>query len=237
MFELWSSTPQACRFQAVLRRCGLGFVFVLSGAAAHGVSYNNLGNLTLCLDPNTVQVAVESADPVLDTLYRGAVAERLRKALGKTLTQYRVPFEEKASCADAAGYVYTLFYVHWLYPEQEEPRFVYAATLQVGAFLTVTPDPETALPDERFYAYTAAQLFEGDLDEPFQRLLPADNEQMMTELATAWWDDRSYQQELRQARQRALLLRLSWLSGGVTLAVLLVGLFFWRRRKRLASAL
>lgn len=210
---------------------------ILTLAAAHGVSYNDLGTLTLCLDPATVQVTIESADPVLDTLHTGVVAERLRESLRATLTEYRVPFAEKASCAGEAGFVYSLFYVHWTYQAGEEPTFVFAAALQVGeAPASFQAAPELVLPNQRFDAYTANLLFESDMDAPVHRVLPLDNEQMMLELATAWWDDHGYQQEVKRASQRALLISLSWLSGGVTLVVLLVGLFLLRRRKRLRSA-
>lgn len=207
-------------------------LLTLPGAAAHGVTYNNLGNLTLCLDSSTVGVNIESADPVLDTLYQGVVAERLREGLTATLSQYRVPFEERESCEGEAGFVYTLFYAHWRYPAGEEPSLVYAAALQVGKFAEVVPELEFFLTDERFNAYTAAHLFESDLSEPFHRLLPAENEQMMTELATAWWDDRGYQDEVRRARQRTLLVRLSITSGVLTMGILLIGAYLSRRRHK-----
>ncbi len=219
-----------------LRRwAGVFGLLYLSVAAAHGVSYNDLSTLTLCVDSSTVQVNIESADPVLDALHTGVVAERLWTALRTTLTTYRVPFEEKASCEDAAGYVYTLFYAHWLYPAGEEPSLLAAAALQVGEFAAVAADPEFVLPDERFGAYTSARLLESDLGEPFHRLLPAVNEEMIGELATAWWSDRGYREELQRASRRALLVRLSVVSGLLTVMIVSAGLFFWRRRKRLVS--
>ena len=153
----------------------------LSVAAAHGVSYNDLGNLTLCIDSSTVQVVLESNDAGFNAHYAALIAERLRQALPQTLNKYSVPFTEKPSCEGEAGFVYTLFYVHWQYPAAEDPSFIYAAALQVGeAPATFTAKPEFVLPNERFDAYTAARLFESDLDEPFDQVLPADNEQMMT---------------------------------------------------------
>ena len=212
---------------------GMSVIFLaLSGAAAHGVTYNDLGNLTLCLDSSTVGVNIESADPVLDTLYEGVVAERLGQGLTATLTQYRVPFEVRESCEGKAGFVYTFFYAHWRYPAGEEPSLVYAAALQVGKFAEVAAELEFSLTDERFSAYTAAHLFESDLSEPFHRLLPTENEQMMTELAAAWWDDRSYQEEVERARQRTLLVRLSITSGVLTMGILLVGAYLSRRRHK-----
>ena len=210
-------------------------VLSLSVAAAHGVSYNDLGTLTLCLDSSTFQVTIESNDPTLDALHKSMVEERLRAALSKALTDYRVPFNEKASCEGEVGFVYAFFYARWLYPADEEPSVLAAAGLQVGGFTVVEADPEFVLPDERFDAYTSGQILESDLDKPFYQILPTVNEEMMAELATAWWNDRGYQEDLRRASQRALLVRLSVLSGGITLLILVGGLYVWRRRRRLLS--
>ncbi len=217
----------------LLRWNSLVAVLFWSVAAAHGVSYNDLGHLTLCLDSSTVQVVLESDDSSFDAHYAALIAERLRLALPQTLSKYSVPFTEKPSCEGEVGFVYTLFYLHWQDSVGEDPSFVYAAALQVGEAPAVfTAEPGFELPNERFDAYTAALLFESDLDAPFDQVLPADNEQMMVELAAAWWDDRSYQQDLRRARQRDWLVRLSTVSGLLTAGIVLVGSYFFRRLRQ-----
>ena len=227
----WSRFGKAVT--GLLRWSSVLVVLFWSVAAAHGVSYNDLGHLTLCLDASTVQVVLESNDAGFNAHYAALIAERLRQALPRTLNKYRVPFTEKPSCVGEAGFVYTLFYVHWQYPAAADPSFIYAAALQVGeAPGKFEAKPEFVLRDERFDAYTAARLFESDLDEPFDQVLPADNEQMMEELAAAWWDDRSYQQDLRRARQQDWLVRLSIVSGLLTAGIVLVGSYFFRRRRQ-----
>ena len=102
--------------------------------ADHGAPPPQLGGVRFCLEPSSVQVRLEAAQPL-------AVVERVREkvlaGLEARLEAENIPYD--TGCAAASGYVLLGLEARFLDPETyvgfPAASYTYVTTAQVGAFV------------------------------------------------------------------------------------------------------
>lgn len=163
----------------------LALVFALSLVwADHGAPAPQLGGLTFCVAPSSVQLRLEGATlpPVAARRVREAVIENLRQ----TLAAREVPFE--SGCDRAQGYVLLNLYARFLDPETylgfPAASYTYVSSAQVGAFVA-DAGPETALPEGR-YAASASDIVQARSARALEARLLALGDAQGQALTAAW---------------------------------------------------
>lgn len=211
-----------------------GLVLSCSIAFAHTISFNELNGVELCIEPRSVQVAISDKAEALEPVQTAAIRQLLAKDLLKTLDQYDIPYKEKPSCAKDKGFVYVLYFSNWGKDTNNLPYLVHAASVQVGAVPeVVVPDFELLLPDLKFENYYSALLFEDELPTPIYEGLAKANEEMIVELANAWWESFEFLKASRLARQQ---FYLRWgLAASVLLTSIIVAIGLALKAKRQAK--
>jgi hypothetical protein len=165
----------------------LALIFALSPVwADHGAPAPQLGGVTFCVAPSSVQLRLEGAalSPAADRQVREAILKNLRA----TLTAREVPFE--TGCDRAPGYVLLNLYARFLDSETylylgfPAASYTYVSSAQVGTFVA-DAGPDTALPEGR-YAASASDIFQARSARALEARLLALADAQVQALATAW---------------------------------------------------
>ncbi|THF68726.1 hypothetical protein E7T06_15290 [Deinococcus sp. Arct2-2] len=109
----------------------------LGSAGAHGEANSNLGGVTLCLDPQTVQVDLEAVPEGRAASARAQLTAALTQRLTTALEQDRVRSERRPSCAGQVGYTQLQASVRYLDPSSYigygQATYSYTVLLRVNA--------------------------------------------------------------------------------------------------------
>jgi hypothetical protein len=165
------------------------FFCAASLTSAHNVTYANLPNVKLCVDPRSVQVSVSDVPNAPDGVVE-KIKGKLERSLRTTLTNYQVPFDEKKECKSEDGFILSGFHIGWLDDGRNPSAFVVVLATQVGKTPAENQGLGAAVVLENLtfdYAYTGL-IVESDLQQPFEEELPIFNEDTFKDLATAWWE-------------------------------------------------
>ncbi|UCH25558.1 MAG: hypothetical protein JSV66_16750 [Trueperaceae bacterium] len=198
-------------------------------ASAHGIKSSDLRGATLCLEPRSVQVS-KRGDALPDDAYFQTVAEHLYRVLTDTLTNFKVPYRERARCQDTESFTVILFHLQGRSDSSGKASYLLASSTQVGQ--TPPPGnirPNQVLPQLRFDAYLE-QVYRDVTDR--QALfdeLPKTNEEMIRDLAISWWQDYN---ALNETSEGPVSVSLIVLSTVLTVAAALSALVVTKRLKR-----
>ena len=151
--------------------------------ADHGAPPPQLGGVAFCLEPSSVQVRLEAAQPV-------AVVERVREkvlaVVEKMLEAENIPYD--TGCAAASGYVLLGLEARFLDPETYQgfpaASYTYVTTAQVGSFVKGA-NPDTALPERR-YTGSSSDIFQARTSEALETRLVALGQEEFGLLVRVW---------------------------------------------------
>ena len=158
--------------------------FILSPVwADHSAPAPQLGGVTLCLEPSSVQLEIESVvlSPTARQNVRQAVLDTLQKRL-ETLN-----ISHTSDCT-AGSYVLLSLYVRFLDPQTylgfPENSYTYVTAAQVGGFV-IDAQAETVLP-ESVYSASASDIFQAATPGELERRLVGLGEAEVEALTQTW---------------------------------------------------
>lgn len=165
---------------------GLLLLFGLTPVwADHGAPAPQLGGVTLCLEPSSVQLETEGVQ----------VAERMGKeifgVLQRRLEAHTIPYGSDCANESRAGrYMLFGFYVRFLDPQTyvgfPGNSYTYVTTAQVGSFVT-NVDAQTVLP-ESVYSASSSDIFQASTPEQLEQRLVRLGETEAEMLVQTWFE-------------------------------------------------
>lgn len=201
---------------------------VLGTALAHEDAEFHLTGMTLCIDPNSVQVKLDIPSASRTATAQTALTRSLAKRLEGVFTRTGVDADFAASCVGSDAYTLLTADIRCLNPENyvgfgRDP-YNYTLFLQIGRHNGLAEVQEIGmLPDNQYNAYASEIYPEGDEGMPFEQFVPQQAQPLIGQLASYWWEDNHVRS------------RWAWvtppLAGGV-LALLTALLLFLLLKKR-----
>lgn len=207
----------------------LAALWLGGSAGAHGEANSDLRGVTLCLDPQTVQLDLEALPPSRAEQARPLLEAALTQRLNTALDQDRVNFERRPSCAGQVGHTQLRASVRYLDPRSYigygQDTYSYTVLLRVNAA------GATVNNQKRGFSSGWAELYsEAQRRRPFEAVVTEWGEEQARDLTALWRRDNP---TLTERLTQAGPLRWGLLVG--TLAVMLVAVSFllsFRRKKK-----
>lgn len=213
--------------------CGLLVALVCwsSPADAHEDQEFHLAGATFCVDPASVQVALDLPSRERTASAQKVLQEDLGAILRAALGRSRVAYEIRERCTDARDYTLLVAKVRYLDPKTYigfgKGAYTYSLSLQVGGFTAErSPDRVQPLLTNNYTAYMSEIYAEGDEGKPFEPLVVSEGSRLVQGLTAYWWEDNP-----RRSLRSTLLPPLL----GGTLALLSGASVWWALRRKRGS--
>jgi hypothetical protein len=195
--------------------------------SAHEGQEFHLSGTTFCVDPASVQVALDLPSPARTASARKLLKRDLLKMLTATLDRSGVTFDVRDRCEGARDYTVLVADVRYLNPENYvgfgEGAHNYSLFLQIGGYADA-PSAELLeqLPTTTYSAYLGEIHAEVDEGKPSEPLVVSEGSKLMQGLTAYWWEDNP-----RRSLRDTLLPPL--LGGALAL---LSGVLTWQALRR-----
>ena len=224
------ATPYAGQVKrtAVLCRLLVTLAWWSSPAYAHEDQEFHLAGASFCVDPASVQVALELPSRERTASAQKVLRRDLLKMLETTLDRGGVAYEVKERCTDARDYTLLVADVRYLDPRNYigfgERAHNYSLFLQVGGYADA-PSAQLLeqLPTANYSAYLSEIYAEGDEGKPFEPFVVSEGSRLVQGMTAYWWEDNP-----RRGLRSMLLPPLL----GSTLALLSGVSAWWALRRR-----
>lgn len=210
--------------------CGLlvTLLFWWSPTYAHENQAFHLGGTTFCVDPASVQVALELPSRTRTAAAKTILERDLAQMLRTTLARSGVAFEVRERCAGARDYTLLVAEVRYLDPKSYvgfgKQAHTYTLLLQVGGYAAAPSVALTQqLPSNRYNAWLSEIYAEGDEGRPFEPFVVGEGRKLAQGLTAYWWEDNP-----RRSLRAALLPPLL----GSTLALVSGATVWWLLRRQ-----
>lgn len=205
------ATPYAGRVKrtAGLRGLLVALACCSSPAYAHEDQEFHLAGATFCVDPASVQVALELPSRERTASARNVLERDLLKMLEATLERGGVAFNVRDRCAGARDYMLLVADVRYLDPRNYvgfgEGAHNYSLSLQVGGYAGA-PSAQLLeqLPTINYRAYFGEIYAEGDEGKPFEPFVVSEGSRLVQGM-TAYWREDNPRRGLRAALLPPLL--------------------------------
>lgn len=191
-----TTTPYAGRMKRKATFCGLLVTLLawLGPANGHENQEFHLVGASFCVDPASVQVALDLPSQTRTAAAHKVLTRELSEMLETTLDRSQVAFEVRDRCDAATGYTLLVADVHYLDPKNYvgfgKQAHNYNLFLQVGGYdAAASVELVQQLSDNRYNAYLSEIHAEGDEGKPFEPFVIGEGVKLVQGLAAYWWED------------------------------------------------
>lgn len=224
------ATPYAggVKRTAGLRRLLIALACWSSLAYAHEEQEFHLAGASFCVDPASVQVALDLPSRERTASAQKVLERDLLELLETTLDRAGVAFDVRDRCAGARDYTLLVADVRYLDPKSYigfgKGAHTYSLFLQIGGYTeALSARLLEQLPTTNYSAYLSEIYAEGDEGRPFEPFLVSEGSRLVQGLTAYWWED--------NPRRSLRVTLLPPLLGGA-LALLSGASAWWALRRR-----